>query len=312
MRNKLSLIFLLFGGILIMISATFISIKSNKAEKKETKEIKDDVKKSAKSSYMPIVYRIEDNDSKVYLIPSMSLGKTSITNIDSRVIDLIRDRELVVEYNFTELDQLDYIKKFILEEDDYLYKYLNDDFNNKLVDFSNNHSKYNYDDYIHYNIGFNYNVIDNLVYYEAGLTTDGLMNTLIEEKKNMENNKVSILETEDDRASYTNTPSVESFTKLIEDLITNFDKYKNNYSNNYSSFIKRDYEALNEYYNSIDMSNEYYKMKITDKNQEFKIDVDDYLANNKEVVIVFDMENVFGDNGLLNILSNTYDISLYE
>jgi hypothetical protein len=60
------------------------------------------------------------------------------------------------------------------------------------------------------------------------------------------------------------------------------------------------------------MSNEYYKMKITDKNQEFKIDVDDYLANNKEVVIVFDMENVFGDNGLLNILSNTYDISLYE
>jgi len=58
------------------------------------------------------------------------------------------------------------------------------------------------------------------------------------------------------------------------------------------------------------MENEYYKTKVVDKNQEFKIDVADYLANNKEAVIVFDIENVFGDYGLLKVLSEDYDVTL--
>lgn len=310
MRSKLSLIFLLCGGILIIVSATFMSVKPNKSEKKDYKEASSDVKKEKAQTYSPLIFTIEDDDSKVYLVPSISLGKSSISNFDSEILDLIEDKELVVEYNFTELDQLDYIKKFILDEDDYLYNYLNDDFNSKLIEFSNNHTKYNYDDYIHYNIGFNYNVIDNLVYYEAGLTSDSLMNILIEKKKAMSNNKISILETEDDRASYTNSPKAEAFVLLIDDLISNFDKYKKDYLNNYNNFINGDYAALNKYYNSIDMENEYYKTKVVDKNQEFKIDVADYLANNKEAVIVFDIENVFGDYGLLKVLSEDYDVTL--
>ena len=147
MRNKLSIIFLLLGGVFFMVGATFMSLNSEKHEEK--KEVPDDTERKIET-YMPVIYKIEDNDSFVYIVPDLPLGESRITDIDKRIYDLIDKYRLVVQYNNTKLDQLDYIKNFVLNDEDYLDNYLNDIVRTKLFDFSNAHSKYNYDDYINY------------------------------------------------------------------------------------------------------------------------------------------------------------------
>ena len=304
MRNKLSIIFLLFGGIFIITGATFMSINNKYEDKKE-----DQVTKNEKK-YMPILYKVEDKDSYVYILPNMPLGDSKITNIDDDIYDLLEDNKLVVQYDFSKLNQRDYISNFILDEDDYLDNYIDDALKEKLANFSNSHPKYNYDDYNHYNIGFNYNIIDNLAYYESDLTSDGFMNNLIEKYTSDKDNKLTVLETEEDRAYFINSPYDETYISMINELIDNFDKVKDTYSYNYNCFLNGKDKELDKYYSNAYKNNEYYEIRIASQNTKFLKQIQEYLDKNEKVLIVLDAENVFGDYGVMYKLGDKYEVSI--
>lgn len=312
MRNKLSIIFLLLGGVFFMVGATFMSLNSEKHEDKK-EEQKEDTPKKNINTFMPVLFKIEDKDSFVYILPNMPLGDSKIANIDDKVYEMLEEYPLVVQYNNSKLDQLDYIKHFVLNEDDYLDNYISEILKEKLFNFSNAHSKYNYDDYMYYNIGFNYTVLDNLAYYEAGLTTDSFLNAMIEKYNSNPDNKLMVLEKDTDSVTYINNPSKETFSSLIEKLIDNFDNVKKQYKDNYKNYLNSDVNKLNEYYNSIDKNNEYYKAKITNRNTKYVSFVEEALKQNKEVFIVLDCENVFGEDGVYQLLeSKNYAVRIIK
>ena len=303
MRNKLSIIFLLLGGVFFMVGATFMSVNSTKHEDKKKNSSNEETKKSV-STYMPVLLKIEDKDSSVYILPNMPLGDSKISNVDDKIYDMLEKYPLVVQYDNSKLNQLDYIKNFVLNEEDYLDNYISDGLKEKLFNFSNSHSKYNYDDYKHYNIGFNYTVLDNLAYYEAGLTTDSFLNDMLEKYRSNPDNVVLVLERESDSVKYINDPSKETFSSLMDKLIDNFDDVKKKYKNNYKNYLDGNVNELNKFYNSISSDDEYYKAKITDRNDRYILFIEEHLKINKEVLIVLDSENVFGDNGVYKTLES--------
>ena len=54
MRNKLSIIFLLLGGVFFMVGATFMSVNSTKHEDKKKNSSKEETKKSV-STYKHVI-----------------------------------------------------------------------------------------------------------------------------------------------------------------------------------------------------------------------------------------------------------------
>ena len=301
MRNKLSIIFLLLGGVFFMVGATFMSINGQKHEDKKDDPKKGETNEKA-NTFMPALFKVEDNDSFVYILPNMPLGDSKITNIDDKVYEMIDKYPLVVQYDNSKLDQLDYIKHFVLNEDDYLDNYISDGLKETIFNFSNAHSKYNYDDYKHYNIGFNYTVLDNLAYYEAGLTTDSFLNALIEKYRSNPDNKLIVMETDEDSVKYINSPSKDTFSHLINKLIDNFDTVKKDYKENYKNYLNADVNKLNEFYNERVTNDEYYKAKISDRNAKYVSFIEQGLKQNEEYFIILDSENVFGDNGVYRLL----------
>ena len=298
MRKKLSLIFLLLGGILTIIGATLSSVNMKKTPDKE--EIKKEEKSLDKNTYMPITYQISDN---VYLVPNFSLGDSNILNISDYFFDLIKDKTLAVQFDDTNIDQLDYAKNYILESDDYLDNHITNDFKNKLINFSIKHTKYNYDDYKHYNIGFNYEIINNIAYIENGFNTSGIKNILID-KYNSSKKEIISLEDEDIVIDDLNKPKGEEFINLINDLIDNYDNYKEKYLNNYNNYINGNTKELDKYCNELNIENEYFNNKIIIRNERLFDKIIEYVQSDEEIVMVVDIENVYGDNGLLRMLSD--------
>ena len=299
MSKKLSLIFLLLGGILTIVGGTMLSIKDSKKDKEKSIE---ESKSLDEDSYMPIIYKISDKDNYIYLVPSFNHGDSNSKKISSKFYNILDKSTIIVEYDDTKTNQLDFDNNFILEEDDFLDNYITWEFRNKLMDFSTNNGKYNYDDYKHYNIGYNYKIINNIAYQEIDLTGVGIKDIILD--KYSSSKKIVSIETDKEQIEEYNKPKGEEFIALIDNLIDKYDSIKEEYKNNYNNYINRDTKKLEEYYKKIDIENEYYNNKIVIRNDRIFSKILEYLGNKEKAVIVVDIDNVYGDNGLLRMLSD--------
>ena len=117
MSKKLSLIFLLLGGILTIVGGTMLSIKDSKKDKEKSIE---ESKSLDEDAYMPIIYKISDKDNYIYLVPSFNHGDSNSKKISSKFYNILDKSTIIVEYDDTKTNQLDFDNNFILEEDDYL------------------------------------------------------------------------------------------------------------------------------------------------------------------------------------------------
>ena len=136
------------------------------------------------------------------------------------------------------------------------------------------------------------------------------MNNLIEKYTSNEENKLVVLETEDDRTNFINEIDNEVFIEMINNLVDNFATIKDQYAYNYNSFLNGEDTKLDKYYSTSFVENEYNNTRITNQNKKFLNKIKEYLDKNETAIIVLDVDHVFGDYGVMYQLGDKYEISI--
>ena len=317
MKRKLSIVFLLVGALMIIFSATSYSMKDNKEEKKEN-DVKEDTKKVTRSSdftYHPPIYKVCDLNSCLHIVGYTKLGDEYVTNLDNKVEELIKKyNEVIIQANDTDIDQMEYIKNFVLPDGTSLDDVLEDSTIKKLTKFGKDHESYDYDKFKLYNIGFNYRSIENIIYDSVGINRDGIVTNILE-LINKNNKKYNVLETSNYDVKFINNYDNKLYVSLIDNYIDNFDKVSEEIEKAYNAYLDNDVDYLNKYY-SLELDNitdeetlRYYTDKYLTKNEIFSYEVIGLLNDDIEKVMFFNVENMFGNHGLLTYLKD-YNIEL--
>lgn len=320
MKRRLSLVLLVVGAFLIIFSATSYSMKENKdSEVKEDNKKDDmkDVKRSSDFSYHPPMYKVCDLNSCVTLVSYTKLGDDYVLNLDNKIKEVLtKDKEVVIEANDTDIDEMEYLKNFVLASGDSLDKYLDESTITKLTKFGEEHTNYNYDKYKLYNIGFNHRSIENIMYVTAGLNKDGIIPTIINTLK--ENTiKYNVLENSDYDVKFINNYDSDLYKKFINDNIDNFDNKVKDIKKLYNAYLDNDIDYLNKYY-SIDLDSikdeeelRFYTDKFVTKNEIYSYEIIGLLNDDIDKVLFFNIENMFGNRGILTFLKD-YKVDLIK
>ena len=320
MKRRLSLVLLVLGAFLIIFSATSYSMKENKDSnntKDNTKQDTKDVKRTSDFTYHPPIYKVCDLNSCVTIVSYTKLGDEYVLNLDNKVNELLKSgKEVVIQANDTDIDEISYLKNFVLASGDSLDNYLDESTINKLNKFGETYTNYNYDKYKLYNIGFNYRSIENIMYVESGLEKDGIIPTIMENIKT-NNIKYNVLENSDYDVKFINNYDNDLYKKFINDSIDNFDKNVKDTKLVYNAYLDNDIDYLNKYY-SIDLDSikdeeelRYYTDKYVTKNEIYSYEVIGLLNDDIEKVLFFNVENLFGNRGILSFLKE-YKVELVK
>lgn len=294
--------------ILLFILIVLSSFKYNLNNKNTNEDNK-------KFSYTPPMYKICDNDSCIYLLGSIHTGDDKVNKFNSIIIDAYKESDkLAVELDINDISLN--VSDFISENGS-LEDYITPDLNNKLQEFSSNHSLFPYNTLKYMKLGYIYDYISLLPYLENDFKSEGVDNYFInlasEDKK-----AIISLETYEDQLNLLIGYSNEFYIKELEEIIDNYDEVKEMSINLYESYLKGDVKELKKLIDEdtsgseTEEEKEYLKNVYDDRNIYMASRVEEFLANNDKVFMVVGSAHVIGNNGIIEILSDKYKISIVK
>lgn len=298
MKKKiiLSIIF-----IIICITVVLIIILIN--NKKES---------SDKFTYTPPMYKICDSDSCIYILGSIHTGDERVTKFNSVIIDAYNNSDsLAVELDIQDIN-LD-INEFILENGT-IDDYISEEFSEKLIKFSNNHSLFPIETLKYMKLGYLYDYISLLPYIENGYNNEGVDSYFITLAKK-DNKQIISLETYEKQLNMLIGSSNELYIKHLEYIIDNYDEVTKISLDLYNAYLEGDEKKLTklieedkEEYET-DEEKEYIKALYDDRNIEMSKKVEEFLTNNNKVFMTVGTAHVIGHNGIIELLKDKYKIS---
>lgn len=288
---------ILFSFLLFIILLIVILCFINKKPKKE-KEF----------SYMPVFYKICDDDNCNYLLGSMHVGDNRITKFDKKVIDAYNESDvLAVELDITEasINPNDLVLEDNLTMDDLI----DEDLKNKLIAFSEKHLLFPYDSLKIYIPGYLSSYLASLAYLELGYLGEGVDSYFLN-LAHEENKDIIPLETLEFQLAFFTDFSDEFYIKMIEDVIDNYDEEKKLGKDLYELYLTGDENKLIELLESetegefTEEEKLYNKMMIDDRNKDMAKNIKKFLNEDKDAFIVVGLAHVIGEDGIIDILSN--------
>ncbi len=304
MNKKIRIILTIVAFILIGIGIYIEIDKMNKEDKKEKEEY----------SYMPLLYKICDDDSCVYTLGSIHLGDKNINKFDKKVLDIFNSTEtLVVEVDIT--NETTDLSEYLLEEGT-LDDILSEELKQKIITFSESHPVLNYEIYKMYNLGYLYTLLATLPYIELGYTNPGVDSYFLTLAHNS-NKEIIELETMEEQQDLLLNGSNEFYETQIDAIIDNYDVIKQLAQNIYTSYTGSNEEMLKLY---LSMDSEAYTEEekeftdsiYSDRNISMTEEVKRLLADNKNAFIVVGSAHVIGEDGIVNNLKNDYKVELIK
>ena len=294
--------------------------EESKEEEKVEPEPTPEPKEEKEFSYIPIMYKVCDSDSCIHILGSMHIGDERITKYDPKVLDIYDNSDAIaVELSNEEMNKMD-VKKFMYKDGTTIKDHISPEVDKKLQEFGENHKDYVYSVYKYYNLGMNATVLENIVYQELKYTTEGADNYFLTKAENDGKEIISIEKIEDQLKPLFGF-SDAFYEKQISQTLDSFSMSKVSAKLLYDIYLKGDEKTLsallNKSYSNVTDEEEqrYVKELILDRNDTMTNAAKDYLAKNKNVLIIVGAAHlVYEQNGMIPMLSkeSTYTVTRVE
>ena len=277
--------------------------KSDKKEKDNNKEIKDTF------SYTPPLYEICDSDSCIYLLGAIHLGDYRVNKLSDKVIETYKKSDkLAIELDATDIT-ID-TEYFMLDEGT-IDSLIDEDFDNKLLAFQKEHL-FPYESLKYFKLGYIENYLTTLAYNELGYNIEGVDSYLTRLAKK-DKKKIIELESVEEQLNILIEFSDNFYIKTIEEIVDNYDLYKQEIENLYNAYIEEDYDTLKTYIDIGDTSSEdnkeYYEKFFYKRNKNMANKAKEFLKNNDKVFMTVGAAHVIGKDGIIDLLKDGYKIT---
>lgn len=307
---------LIIGSIILIILillALFICYKkgifSSKEEKREEKEF----------SYTPLIYKLCDDDSCMHLMGSIHVGDNRVTKFNDIVLDTYNKSDyLAVEVDI--IDEKVDESLFLLKDGDTLDNYISSELKQKLVNFSEEHILFPYEQLKIFSLGYISNYISLLPSIEYGLLAEGVDSYFLK-LAHSDNKKIISLETLQSQMAFFTDYSDELYIKQIEAILDSYDEEKHLIKDLYEAYLSGNREKIEEI---ISMEDEI-DIEITEEEKKYNMDmlynrninmaskVEEFLKENKNVFMIVGTAHVLGEDGIIDLLENkNYKINIVK
>lgn len=301
MKNKITITVI---TIILLIILIILIIKPNNKMSNKKEEF----------TYTPLLYKICDDDSCIYLLGSIHLGDERINKFSNIIIDSYKESDsLAVEVDISDIT-LD-INDFMLENGT-IEDYISSELKNKLINFSDNHPLFVYDTLKYMKLGYVYDYISLIPYMENGYNNEGVDSYFINLAKT-DNKKIVSLETDEDQLNLLLGYSDEFYIKQIEEIIDDYEEVKDLSIDLYNAYLESDEKKLQKIIDEdIKYETEEERQYIEDihynRNINMANNVEEFLKNNDNVFMTVGSAHVIGNNGIIDLLKDRYKISIVK
>ena len=320
MKNKKGLIIFVVLLLLIAAGAFSLGLLKNKPKKAATEETKEEETTNKPFSYMPVTYKVCDEDSCIHIVGSYHLGDKRIRKVDQKLLDIF--------------DSSDYLALEIKDEDtvsiaSYMYKdgttiedRLSPELYAKLKQFSEDHPKYKLDAYKYYTLGFNSALLELIPFQEEYNTVTQGIDDLFHKRAVAQNKEVLAFETAEFQLNLLVGYSDAFYAKQIEYFVDHYEEIYRMELDLLEAYLKADVDEMNmildaEAESSTEPTQEeidYANAMYTNRNNNMTAIIKTYLAENKNVFVVVGEAHVIADDGIITQLkeTNNYKITRVE
>lgn len=267
--------------------------------------------------YTPLLYKICDDNSCIYLLGSIHTGDDRVEKFSDVIIKAYNDSDILA----VELDdqnvEID-LNDFLLDDGTTLTDYISDELDTKLQDFSIKHPMFDYELLKEFKVGYISNYLSLIPYLELGYLESGVDSYFLSLARN-DNKEIVELEDYEFQLSFIIGYSDSLYIQQIEYIIDNYDVLSEQSIDLYETYLLGDKDKLKELIDS-SLSNveteeekQYNKDIYDDRNINMTANIEKFLANDQKVFMVVGSAHVIGTNGIIDLLSEKdYQISIVK
>ncbi|MBQ9318847.1 MAG: TraB/GumN family protein [Bacilli bacterium] len=266
-------------------------------------------------TYTPLMYKVCDNNSCIYLLGSIHIGDSRVNKFNKVIMDAYNDSDKIA----VEVDSSDVTVNLndLMLENGTLDNYISAELNEKLTRFAEEHPKFTYQQFKSFKIGYIYDYLSMLPYLEEGYGIEGV-DMYFMNLARTDNKPIISLEKYEDQMQLLIGYSDEFYIEQINNTIDYYSIAKEAALNLYEIYLTGDEEKITALINMEDDGLEseegkrFIKEIYDDRNNAMAKNVEQFLANDEKVFMVVGCAHVVGDKGIVSLLKNDYQISIVK
>lgn len=266
--------------------------------------------------YTPLMYKICDDNSCIYLLGSIHIGDARVNKFSNVILDAYHaSDELAVELD---LNEVTVDLGSLMLDSGTIEDYISPELNDKLTKFAEEHPMFTYQQFKSFKIGYIYDYLSMLPYLEEGYTSEGVDSYFMKLARD-DNKPIISLEKYEDQLNLLIGYSDQFYIDQINTMIDYYDLTKTTSLNLYDTYLSGDEEkisALIQMEEDDSLQTEEGKRFIKDvydnRNIAMANRVKDFLSNDEKVFMVVGCAHVVGDKGIVTLLKDNYKISIVK
>ena len=266
--------------------------------------------------YTPLMYKICDDNSCMYLLGSIHIGDARVNKFSNVILDAYQDSdELAVELD---LNEVTVDLGSLMLDSGTIEDYISPELNDKLTKFAEEHPMFTYQQFKSFKIGYIYDYLSMLPYLEEGYTSEGVDSYFMKLARD-DNKPIISLEKYEDQLNLLIGYSDQFYIDQINTMIDYYDLTKKTSLDLYDTYLSGDEEkisALIQMEEDDSLQTEEGKRFIKDvydnRNIAMANRVKDFLSNDEKVFMVVGCAHVVGDKGIVTLLKDNYKISIVK
>ncbi len=266
--------------------------------------------------YTPLMYKICDDNSCMYLLGSIHIGDARVNKFSNVILDAYQDSdELAVELD---LNEVTVDLGSLMLDSGTIEDYISPELNDKLTKFAEEHPMFTYQQFKSFKIGYIYDYLSMLPYLEEGYTSEGVDSYFMKLARD-DNKPIISLEKYEDQLNLLIGYSDQFYIDQINTMIDYYDLTKKTSLDLYDTYLSGDEEkisALIQMEEDDSLQTEEGKRFIKDvydnRNIAMAERVKTFLSNDEKVFMVVGCAHVVGDKGIVALLKDNYKISIVK
>lgn len=266
--------------------------------------------------YTPLMYKICDDNSCIYLLGSIHIGDARVNKFSNVILDAYHaSDELAVELD---LNEVTVDLGSLMLDSGTIEDYISPELNDKLTKFAEEHPMFTYQQFKSFKIGYIYDYLSMLPYLEEGYTSEGVDSYFMKLARD-DNKPIISLEKYEDQLNLLIGYSDQFYIDQINTMIDYYDLTKKTSLDLYDTYLSGDEEkisALIQMEEDDSLQTEEGKRFIKDvydnRNIAMANRVKDFLSNDEKVFMVVGCAHVVGDKGIVTLLKDNYKISIVK
>ena len=255
--------------------------------------------------YTPLMYKICDDNSCIYLLGSIHIGDARVNKFSNVILDAYHaSDELAVELD---LNEVTVDLGSLMLDSGTIEDYISPELNDKLTKFAEEHPMFTYQQFKSFKIGYIYDYLSMLPYLEEGYTSEGVDSYFMKLARD-DNKPIISLEKYEDQLNLLIGYSDQFYIDQINTMIDLYDTYLSGDEEKISALIQMEEDDSLQ----TEEGKRFIKDVYDNRNIAMANRVKDFLSNDEKVFMVVGCAHVVGDKGIVTLLKDNYKISIVK